>query len=215
MALDVGADFKKRWLNAPQAVRQTYLNDLTRICELLDHETRLDNWLSYNKQAQLESYGIIEQTYTDLKAQLIEEARVRKQCSLEKSLADKREQQQQFVQQLHQDEQQQFSSQTETLQHLQHQVLAEFQDYSARYQKNQVQKVAVTAPKVQAKPATMVTPEIQEALDNLKIRLELEAESLIEQIEAAVKGFNLKLQQAAEEEISYLLKQDKNTPPKE
>ncbi|WP_343597458.1 hypothetical protein [Acinetobacter sp.] len=209
MALDVGADFKKRWLNAPQAVRQTYLNDLTRICELLNHDTRLDTWLSYNKQAQLESYATIENTYADLKAQLIEEARLRKQRELEQSLANKREQQQQFARQLQQDEQQQQHTQTETLQHLQQQVLSEFQDYATRYQKNQIQQVAVNIPKVQPKPATVVTPELQEALDNLKIRLELEAESLIEQIEAAVKGFNLKLQQAAEEEIAYLLKQDK------
>lgn len=209
MALDVGADFKKRWLNAPQAVRQTYLNDLTRICELLNHDTRLDTWLSYNKQAQLESYATIENTYADLKAQLIEEARLRKQRELEQSLTNKREQQQQFARQLQQDEQQQQHTQTETLQHLQQQVLSEFQDYATRYQKNQIQQVAVNIPKVQPKPATVVTPELQEALDNLKIRLELEAESLIEQIEAAVKGFNLKLQQAAEEEIAYLLKQDK------
>ena len=209
MALDVGADFKKRWLNAPQAVRQTYLNDLTRICELLNHDTRLDTWLSYNKQAQLESHATIENTYADLKAQLIEEARLRKQRELEQSLANKREQQQQFARQLQQDEQQQQHTQTETLQHLQQQVLSEFQDYATRYQKNQIQQVAVNIPKVQPKPATVVTPELQEALDNLKIRLELEAESLIEQIEAAVKGFNLKLQQAAEEEIAYLLKQDK------
>ena len=32
----------------------------------------------------------IEQAYADLKAQLIEEARIRKQQALEKSLADKR-----------------------------------------------------------------------------------------------------------------------------
>ncbi|MEB3753305.1 hypothetical protein [Acinetobacter sp. MD2(2019)] len=207
MALDVGADFKTRWLNAPQAVRQTYLNDLGRICTLLNHETRLDEWLHSNKQAQLESYASIEQSYADLKAELIEAARVRKQHKLEQNLLKKRDQQQRFAQTLQQDELQQQQAQTAELQHLQQQVLTDFQDYAARYQKTP-STVSVAIPQVQAKTTTVVTPEIQEALDNLKIRLELEAESLIAQIESAVKNFNSKLQLAAEEEISYLIKKD-------
>ena len=66
MALDVGADFEKRWLNAPQAVRQTYIGDLSRICELFATDVRLDNWLSYNKQAQRQSYERIENAYAEL-----------------------------------------------------------------------------------------------------------------------------------------------------
>lgn len=41
MALNVGQDFKKRWLNAPEAVRQTYQEDLARICDLLLPQTSI------------------------------------------------------------------------------------------------------------------------------------------------------------------------------
>ncbi|MEB3766927.1 hypothetical protein FXN70_04075 [Acinetobacter sp. MD2] len=210
MALDVGANFKTRWLSTPQAVRQTYLDDLNRISKLLNPETHLDEWLAQNKQAQLASYATIEQTYAKLKAELIEAARIRKQQQLEQNLKRKREQQQQFAQQLQHDEMLQYSTQTTNLHNLQQQVLAEFNEHSARYQKNPA-PLQVQAPQVQMKTNSVVTPEVQAALDNLKIRLELEAESLIEQIEKAVKGFNLKLQQAAEEEISYVLAQQKSS----
>ena len=53
----------------------------------------------------------------------------------------------------------------------------------------------------------MISPEIQQALDNLKIRLELEAEGLIEQIQQSVNSLNQKIQQAADEEIRYILEQ--------
>ena len=33
MALNVGPDFKQRWLNVPEAVRQTFIDDLGRVCD--------------------------------------------------------------------------------------------------------------------------------------------------------------------------------------
>ena len=44
MALNVGQDFKKRWLNTPEAIRQTYQEDLARICDLLQPQTSIQTW---------------------------------------------------------------------------------------------------------------------------------------------------------------------------
>ena len=115
MALDVGADFEKRWLNAPQAVRQTYIDDLSRICELFATDVRLENWLSYNKQAQRQSYEKIENAYAELKAELVEQARIRRQHALEQSLAKKRAQQQAYLDDLQLDERLQYQQQTQQL----------------------------------------------------------------------------------------------------
>ncbi|WP_111895030.1 hypothetical protein [Acinetobacter sp. MB5] len=200
MALDVGADFEKRWLNAPQAVRQTYINDLTRICELFAADVRLDDWLSHNKQAQLQSYETIESAYAGLKARLLEEARIRRQHALEKSLAEKRAQQQAYIDDLQLDERLQYQAQTQQLQALQQQLSQESTNYTERY---------TTTPTLRFEPNanTVISPEIQHALDNLKIRLELEAEVLIEQIQQSVNSLNQKIQQAADEEIRHLLEQ--------
>ncbi|WP_151776740.1 hypothetical protein [Acinetobacter brisouii] len=200
MALDVGADFEKRWLNAPQAVRQTYIDDLSRICELFATDVRLENWLSYNKQAQRQSYERIENAYAELKAELVEQARIRRQHALEQSLAKKRAQQQAYLDDLQLDERLQYQQQTQQLQALQQQLSQESHHYTERY---------TPTPKLRFEPNanTVISPEIQQALDNLKIRLELEAEGLIEQIQQSVNSLNQKIQQAADEEIRYILEQ--------
>ena len=200
MALDGGADFEKRWLNAPQAVRQTYIDDLSRICELFATDVRLENWLSYNKQAQRQSYERIENAYAELKAELVEQARIRRQHALEQSLAKKRAQQQAYLDDLQLDERLQYQQQTQQLQALQQQLSQESHHYTERY---------TPTPKLRFEPNanTVISPEIQQALDNLKIRLELEAEGLIEQIQQSVNSLNQKIQQAADEEIRYILEQ--------
>ena len=200
MALDVGADFEKRWLNAPQAVRQTYIDDLSRICELFATDVRLENWLSYNKQAQRQSYEKIENAYAELKAELVEQARIRRQHALEQSLAKKRAQQQAYLDDLQLDERLQYQQQTQQLQALQQQLSQESHHYTERY---------TPTPKLRFEPNanTVISPEIQQALDNLKIRLELETEGLIEQIQQSVNSLNQKIQQAADEEIRYILEQ--------
>ena len=85
MVLNVGQDFKKRWLNTPEAVRQTFIDDLNRICDLLNPVTDVSNWLNNDQRHQQIAQLKIEQAYADVKAQLIEDARVRKQQALEKS----------------------------------------------------------------------------------------------------------------------------------
>jgi len=73
VALNVGQDFKKRWLNAPEAVRHAYQQDLARICDLLEPQTPIQLWVLNDEKAQLESQQNIEQAYADLKAELIEQ----------------------------------------------------------------------------------------------------------------------------------------------
>ena len=65
MALNVGQDFKKRWLNTPEAVRQTYQEDLARICDLLLPHTFTQTWLHQEQQAQQLSEQRIAQHVVD------------------------------------------------------------------------------------------------------------------------------------------------------
>ena len=104
MALNVGPDFKQRWLNVPDSVRQAFIDDLSRVCDVLKPETGLHSWIEQDQRAQAVSTQRIEQAYADLKAQLIEEARIRKQQALEKSLADKRAAQEAYAESLKKDE---------------------------------------------------------------------------------------------------------------
>ena len=122
VALNVGPDFKQRWLDAPEAVRQTFMDDLNHICDLLQPNTQTQLWLAADQKAQDQAQQIIEQAYADLKARLIEEARIRRQLALEKSLAEKRAATALYAQQLWEDEGRQFAEQTQTLAHLRQQI---------------------------------------------------------------------------------------------
>ena len=115
MALNVGPDFKQRWLTAPEAVRQTFIDDLHRISEVLQPDSDLKRWVEYDQQQQQQSFQKIDQAYAELKIQLIEEARIRRQQMLEQRLAQHRADQAAYAQALYQDELQQFAAQTETL----------------------------------------------------------------------------------------------------
>ncbi len=63
---------------------------MARICDLLEPQTPIQLWVLNDEKAQLESQQNIEKAYADLKAELIEQARIRRQLALEKALADKR-----------------------------------------------------------------------------------------------------------------------------
>ena len=69
MALNVGQDFKKRWLDAPEAVRVTLLDELTRISDLLKPETDIHQWLDHDQRAMQIAQLNIEKAYADLKAE--------------------------------------------------------------------------------------------------------------------------------------------------
>lgn len=57
MALNVGPDFKQRWLDVPDAVRQAFLDDLQRICAVLKPESNIQKWLEKDAQAQPRSFN--------------------------------------------------------------------------------------------------------------------------------------------------------------
>lgn len=198
MTLNVGPDFKQRWLTAPEAVRQTFIDDLHRISEVLQPDSDLKRWVEYDQQQQQQSFQKIDQAYAELKIQLIEEARIRRQQMLEQRLAQQRADQAAYVQALYQDELQQFAAQTETLASLRTQLDQEILDYTARYQKNPENGSFNFA-----KGVRIADEQILSELDSVRVRLELEAETRIEE---AVQQFRSQLQAAAQEEIEYILK---------
>ncbi len=201
MALNIGQDFKKRWLDTPEPVRQVYEDDLKRICELLRPETSIQNWQAREQRAQLESHQRIETAYAELKAELLEQARIRKQRGLEKSLAKKRADQAAYNAGLYEDEAHQFHQQTEQLYILNQMLSQETLEYSSRYHKNPELPAIDYAQKYFLK-----VQDEQILTESVRLRLELEADT---QIEQAVSAFRARLQAAAHEEIEYILKNTK------
>ena len=193
MALNVGPDFKQRWLNVPEAVRQTFIDDLARICDVLQPETSLQEWLVHDQQLQKESERKIEEAYAQRKAELIEEARIRKQQALEKVLADKRAQEQAYIEQMKLDEERKYAEQTRTLELLRDSLNAEVLNYAARFEQNRILKSA---------QIKIDDTEILSELESTRLRLELEAETAIEETLVQLRN---RLRAAAREEIDYIL----------
>ena len=202
MALNVGQDFKKRWLDAPNAVHQSFFDDLNRICDLVQPTTNIEQWMANDRRALQVAQLQVDQAYADLKAQLIEEARIRKQLALEKSLADKRAKQQAYNLQLQQDELQQFYAQTQSLNALRQVIDDEIEQQSQRYSKNpEYPAIDFSNPR-----SRIQDDEILSELESVRLRLELEAETSIEE---AVNAFRNKLKVAAKDEIDYILENSK------
>lgn len=199
MTLNVGQDFKKRWVSAPDAVRQGFLDDLSRISTLFNADTKIQDWLDNDQRAMQVNQLKVEQAYADEKALLIEAARVRKQLALEKSLAEKRQKQHDYALQLQQDEQHRFEAQIGSLNVIREQLDLEVVAYADRYTLNP----AVPAIDYAKGQFHVSDEQITSELDSIRLRLELEAES---QIEEAVDALRLKLKAAATEEIDYILK---------
>ncbi|ENW96913.1 hypothetical protein [Acinetobacter sp. NIPH 298] len=200
MALNVGQDFKKRWLNTPETVRQTYQEDLARICDLLLPQTLIQTWTQHEEHAAQRSQQRIEKAYADLKAELIEQARIRRQQALEKALAEKRAAEAAYAAQLQADEAQQFAQQTENLVALRSHIDQEIAQQTERYQSNSEQPNIDYA---SGQQLVIEDHQILSELESVRVRLELEAESLIEQ---AVTVFRAKLHSLAQDEIEYILK---------
>lgn len=198
VALNVGQDFKQRWLDVPDAVRQTFIDDLYRVCNVLKPETNTQKWLEKDREAQQYSFEKIERAYVERKAQLVEEARLRRQHALEQSLANKRAAQKAFAESLQQDEVRQFIEQTQTLNFIRQNLERETQTYTARYHKNPEGSALNFAKGI----LSIQDNQILSELESVRLRLELEAETLIEQ---AVTVFRAKLHQASQEEIQYIL----------
>ena len=195
VALNVGPDFKQRWLNVPEAVRQVFIDDLSRVCDVLLPETKIEQWQQYDQQAQQQSFARIEDAFAVRKAELIEAARIRRQRALEKALAEKRAEEQAYFAALKADEERQFLEQTQLLNEISQHLKTDLHENLARYHKN---------PPIGANIAS--SHDVVNELENVRIRLEIEAEMAIEE---AVIAFRKKLKYAAHEEIEYLLAQCK------
>lgn len=197
MTLNVGSDFKQRWLGAPEAVRQTFLDDLNRVCDLLKPDTNIEMWQKLDEQAQKQSITRIQQAYVDRKLQLIADARLRKQKQLEQRLEQKRNAQALYAEQLLIDEEQQFKGQNHALILIRHSLEQQLNTYISRYHKNP------DYPAINFSKGMMTDHSHLSERESLRLRLELEAEA---HIEHSVAIFREKLQKAAQEEIDYALK---------
>ncbi|MGE8539764.1 MAG: cell division protein BlhA [Acinetobacter sp.] len=198
MALNVGPDFKQRWLNVPEAVRQTFIDDLGRICDVLKPESNTQQWLEMDQKQQALSFERIESAFAARKAELIEEARIRKQQALERALDAKRAVEKAYAEKLKLDELRQYAEQTQTLALIRQTIDRDTLTYTSRYHKN-----PESAPFNFAKGLSVSDNQMLSELESVRLRLELEAET---QIEQALSAFRTKLQAAAQEEIEYILK---------
>ena len=61
----------KRWLNAPEAVRHAYQQDLARICDLLEPQTPIQLWVLNDEKAQLESQQKLNKLTRTLRQSLL------------------------------------------------------------------------------------------------------------------------------------------------
>ena len=120
--------------------------------------------------------------------------------ALEKALEEKRAAEAAYAAQLQADEERQFEQQTEHLAALRHHIDQEIADQTERYQVNPEQPSIDYA---QAQHMVIKDEQIQSELESVRVRLELEAESMIEQ---AVTVFRAKLHAIAQDEIEYILK---------
>lgn len=77
MALELGRDFSKRWLTAPEVVRQQVFSELTRICQLLQPETDFATWQL--EQAKLPSLEQVMAEAIQQQSPLIATSRVASQ----------------------------------------------------------------------------------------------------------------------------------------
>ncbi|WLF84003.1 hypothetical protein [Moraxella sp. ZY210820] len=184
-------DFNRRWAETPAMVRQVLQNDLARLEQLLDPDTDFEKWKTQELKSRLQSNQMIEQTYLDIKQNLKLTKQNLLQMVLEKKLAQKRADEIAHQQKLQQEEIQQNLKQIQTLQHIGTQVQQESQNYAERYGK--------TMPS-----AVPLNPTDQNYIENLRLHLESETETFIQQ---AVQDYRQSLRQIAQEEIELLLLQ--------
>jgi len=119
---------------------------------------------------------------------------------LEKALEEKRAAEAAYAAQLQADEARQFQQQTENLLALRGHIDQEIAQQTERYQTNPEQPSVDYA---RGQSVVIDDQQILSELESVRVRLELEAEGLIEQ---AVTVFRAKLHALAQDEIDYILK---------
>lgn len=212
MALNIGENFKQRWLATPELVRQSYCDELTLIANLLEPDTQIIRWQQQEAIFKQRQRQIIEHAYQQRKAEILaeqariaEERRQKRQAELEAKLAAKRAAEQAQLYAAKQQEQLKQQQQTEFLQHLAQELAAEHmqqaQQHIARFDVSQAKQFDLSAEN--SNNSVDKYSDFPQAED-LKVRLELEAEYYIEN---TLQQLRAKLQAAAQEEIALLLAQ--------
>lgn len=206
MALNVGENFTQRWLAAPEAVRQTFSDELNHICELLDSNEHITKWQYQDAVLQQKNKKIIERAYAELKQQILaeqarlaEERKRQRQAALEQALAEKRALEAKQVAELEAQEQQQAQYQDAYLQ----QLAQELHQQSTSSNLDSLRKFNTQDVKQFNSIQHHDAPPTAEHQD-LRTRLELEAEFYIEQ---TLQQLKTKLQAAAQEEIALIMAQ--------
>lgn len=199
MSLNIGENFKQRWLDTPEPVRQIFCDELQHICDLLEPDTQFHKWQHQEAILQQKHRKIIEQAYEQLKQEILteqarvaEERRQQRQAELEQQLADKRALEAARLELLRVQEQHKIQQDQ-----LQLQQIAKDLEHDLR-----VQSAAEIA-RFEATQSKQFNRQ-KLSLEEIKLRLEIEAEQMIDQMLQDVKQ-QLKL--AAKEEIDLLLTQ--------
>lgn len=199
MSLNIGENFKQRWLDTPEPVRQVFCDELKHICDLLEPDIQFHKWQHQEAILQQRHRKIIEHAYEKLKqdilaeqARLAAERKRQRQAELEQQLADKRALEAARLELLHIQEQQKCQQDQ-----LQLQQIAKDLEQELR-----VQSAAEIA-RFEAQQSKQFNRQ-KLSLEEIKLRLEIEAEQMIDQMLRDVKQ-QLKL--AAKEEIDLLLTQ--------
>lgn len=206
MALNVGENFTQRWLATPEAVRQTFCDELNHICDLLDSTEHISKWQYQDAVLQQKNKKVIERAYAELEQQILaeqarlaEERKRQRQAELEQALAEKRALEAKQVAELEAQEQQQAQHQDAYLQ----QLAQELHQQSTSSNLDSLRKFNTQDVKQFNSIQHHDAPPTAEHQD-LRTRLELEAEFYIEQ---TLQQLKTKLQAAAQEEIAMIMTQ--------
>ena len=206
MALNVGENFTQRWLATPEAVRQTFCDELNHICDLLDSTEHISKWQYQDAVLQQKNKKVIERAYAELEQQILaeqarlaEERKRQRQAELEQALAEKRALEAKQVAELEAQEQQQAQYQDAYLQ----QLAQELHQQSTSSNLDSLRKFNTQDVKQFNSIQHHEAPPTAEHQD-LRTRLELEAEFYIEQ---TLQQLKTKLQAAAQEEIALIMAQ--------
>lgn len=197
MQLNVSQDFQQRWLATPMAVRQVYLDRLAQVCDLLTPEADMQAWLEHDQQDQIKAQARIQQGYLDYQAELIAAARLKQRLILEEKITKQRALKAKQDAELEQAEQQAYQAQNQALQLLRQQQDQSIHTYIARYQKNPKHRYIGFNQSVSVPDTSMLSE-----LESVRLRLELEAEAVIE---AKLNELRRVLKAAAQEEIELAL----------
>ena len=206
MALNVGENFTQRWLATPEAVRQTFCDELNHICDLLDSTEHNSKWQYQDAVLKQKNKKVIERAYAELEQQILaeqarlaEERKRQRQAELEHALAEKRALEAKQVAELEAQEQQQAQHQDAYLQ----QLAQELHQQSTSSNLDSLRQFNTQDVKQFNSIQHQDAPPTSEHQD-LRTRLELEAEFYIEQ---TLQQLKTKLQAAAQDEIAMIMAQ--------